>query len=555
VRTSTSLRGRLSPLSSALAAALAVSAAAGCIGNIGERTEGGIDPGGTPGVDPQCASAAPDTEPVLVRMLNRREYANTVRDLLGVTVDVAEEFPADPIVAFDNHADSLVASSILVEKQLDAAEAAVASADLAAIVPCASADDCVDELIADFGRRAFRRPLTDAEALAMRGIFDAAKAAGRDTDHSVRLVVEGMLMSPQFLYRTETTRSATGGVVPVEPYELASRLSYFFWASMPDAELLDAAEAGELATPEQVEEQARRMIGDPRAHEVTRAFHQLWLELYKLPSTTKDAALYPGFEPLLASFGEETTRFAEWVFWESGGGAGDLLLSNTGFRNEALAAHYGESGSAGEALEQVELSGNERFGLLSQASILAMFSNPDRTSPTRRGKFVRGQLLCQPPPPPPADVPPLENNGPAEGTLRERLSEHVSNPACKGCHELLDPVGFGLENYDTVGRYRSEEAAAPVDASGELIGVETGGGTFVGGRELSEHLAATEEFYACVATQWFRFAVGREEGDRDACTVSQIQAEFRQSGDLMPELLVAIARSDAFLLKNTEQSQ
>lgn len=507
-------------------------AASGCIGHIGDDDSSTDEPG----FDTQCA-AAPDVEPTLVRMLNRREYANTVRDLLGVSTAMVDDFPADPIVGFDNRAESLVASSLLVEKHLDAVETFAADADLSALVPCAAPDSCVDEFIASFGRRAYRRPLADDEIAVLRTTYQDAQAAGRSVDASIRLVIEAALMSPQFLYRAETTVSATGGLVPVEPYELASRLSYFLWASMPDDELLDAADAGALATPEQVEAQARRMLDDPKAHEVTKVFHDMWLQLYKLSGITK---VDPGYITLAPLFADETAQFVDYVFWGSAVGAREYLLSDVGFASGALAAHYGDS---------------ERFGLLTQGSILSLFSNPDRTSPTKRGKFVRQQLLCQPPPPPPANVPPLNQMGTNEGTLRERLSEHMQNPACKSCHQLIDPIGFGLEHYDTVGAYRTEDAGAPVDASGELLDVHPGAGTFVGARELSERLADTEEFYSCIAEQWFRFAVGRDDGPRDACTLDGVSDAFRASGDALPELLVAIARSNAFLLKNTEPSQ
>jgi len=534
---------------------LGCAAAAGCIGRIGDDAPGGALPSPGPGLAAECSSAAPDTEPVMVRMLNRREYQNTIRDLLAVPTDIVADFPPDPIVAFDNQAESLVASSLLVEKHLDAAETFAAAADLGSLGLCAAPESCIDDFIAAFGRRAFRRPLTDPEKEALRGIFDEAQAAGRAVDASVRLVIEGFLMSPEFLYRAEATVSPKGGVTDVEPYELASRLSYFLWGSMPDDELLDAAGAGALATADEVEAQARRMLADPKARDVTKAFHELWLQLYKLPSTKKDTDLYPGYDVLQPLFAEETSRFAEHVFWDAEGGAREYLVSDTAFMNADLAAHYGVKGPAGAAFEPVSVARSDRFGLLTQGSVLSMFSNPDRTSPTRRGKFVRSQLLCQPPPPPPANVPPLATGASNEGTLRERLAEHMQNPACKGCHQMLDPVGFGLENYDTVGAFRAEEAGAPVDASGELLDVENGGGPFVGARELAEDLTATDEFYGCVATQWFRFAVGRPQGKRDVCTVYDIQTEFRKGGDRLPDLLVAIAKSEAFLLKNTEKAQ
>jgi hypothetical protein len=363
-----------------------------------------------------------------------------------------------------------------------------------------------------------------------------------------------MLLSPQFLYRAEVTATEAGGVVPAEPYELASRLSYFLWASMPDDALLDAAESGALGEPAELEAQARRMLDDPRAHEVTDAFHRLWLELYKLSGVQKDAELFPDFAALAPAFEEETRRFAEHVFWQDDGGVRAYLLSDTGFVDARLATHYGLPAPDGQGFLQISTEGSERFGLLTQGSVLSATSNPDRTSPTRRGKFVRAQLLCQPPPPPPADVPPLEPGSATGGTLREQLAAHVENPACQGCHQLLDPVGFGLEAYDAIGAFRSEEGGAPVDVSGELSSVTPGAGPFQGARALSEKLAGSEELQACVVAQWFRFAAGRDAGDADTCTLAAIEADLRAGGGQLPELLVAIATSPAVLLKSTEPS-
>lgn len=549
----------------AMTAALAAAAAGGCVGQLGGETDDADLPGAGPGgsVDedggtggegsgeadqPICEGETPDTEPVVVRMLNRREYRNTLRDLLGVEVAL-DELPADPVVGFDNRAESLVASSALVEKQLAIAERVSEEVDASALLPC---DGCVEEMVVELGRRAYRRPLEAQEVDALMGIHDRALEAGREPDHAIRLLLQGMLQSPQFLYRVERSVSGVGGVAPVEPYELASRLSYFLWASMPDDELLAAAASGALSTPKGVETEARRMLDDPRARAMTTAFHALWLKLDRLPSTTKDPALYPGYEELAPRFAEETERFADGVFWGDAG-AEAYLVSSTTFVDATLAAHYGIEAPPGDAMAPVD-GGAQRFGLLTQGSILSTFSNTDRTSPTRRGAFVRAQLLCQEPPPPPEDIPPLPSSSGEGDTVRERLAEHTENPVCSSCHMLLDPIGFGLENYDTVGAWRDEDAGAPVDASGSIVGLGDEDREFVGARELAEELVASDELYACVATQWFRFAAGREAGPRDACSTARIERAFRDAGDRMPDLLVAVAVSDAFRWKSTEVS-
>ncbi len=540
-----------------LGLALLVSATA-CVGQITDPDEqGGSSTGPGKGRTRDglvCVEGAIEAECGLVRMLNRREYRNTVRDLLGVTPAELDGFPSDPIVGFDNHAASLVASPAFVDKQLEAAEALAAQADLAALAPCPSGDEaaCADEFIASFGRRAYRRTPSEAERAILRGVYDSARAAGRSYDQAIRLVIETALQSPQFLYRVEASVTPEGGVVAADAFELASRLSYFLWASMPDDTLLDAAEQGELADAAKLEAEVRRLLADPKARATTTAFHELWLELYALDSVTKASEVIDDFSSLGLAFRAETTEFADWVFWGENGAAERLLVSNVGFLNAELKAHYGlnVAGADGSALEQVDLSGSQRVGLLTQGAFLSLFANPDRTSPTKRGKFVRQQLLCQPPPPPPDNVPALPVSSNKGKPIREMLAAHVEDPACAGCHSLMDPIGFGFESYDAVGRHRELENGVPIDDSGELLEV-TSAGPFVGAAELSQKLSESDEYYECVATQWFRFALGRLEGKRDGCSLKAIRERFREAGNSLPELVVAVALSDSFRHKDT----
>ncbi len=505
---------------------------AGCVGNIGG--DAGSDEVGGPDATPQCADGVGVTR---VRMLNGREYGNTVRDLLGVSDTPEHSFPADPIVHFDNVAESLVASAALVDQQMRAAESLSLSADVMALTACGALDEsgCIDAFIERFGRRAYRRPLDADEMAVLAGIFDDARARGRDFADSARLVIQTALQSPQFLYRIETTLGDDAEPVPVSPYELASRLSYFLWASMPDEALLDRAEAGDLSDPAVIEAEVRRMLDDARAEAMTDAFHALWLSLGRLDVTTKESDVHADFASIAPDMRKESIDFTAWAFWQ-GGGARSYLLSDQSFASPNLSSHYGDG---------------ERVGLLTLGSFLSFTGNPDRTSPTRRGAFIREQVLCQPPPPPPENVDQIQNDPGAGSTFREQLAEHASNPACSGCHQLIDPPGFGLEHYDTVGRYRELDNGAPVDASGELLSVSSEG-PFEGARQLSERIADSEEYYACYATQWFRFATGRVESAGDACVLEALEASFRAAGDDPLELLVAIALSDAFRFKVME---
>jgi hypothetical protein len=305
---------------------------------------------------------------------------------------------------------------------------------------------------------------------------------------------------------------------------------------------------------EQVEAQARRMLMDPKARNVVTAFHDMWFQLYKLDTTTKDATLFPDYADIRSLLRQETQKFADYVFWDTDSRVDRLLVSDTGIMNAQLAQYYGLPAPTGSDFGPVPLAGSQRFGLLTQASILSEFSNVNRTSPTRRGKFVRAQLLCMAPPPPPANVPPLDNSGTTADTIRERLAQHTSNPACSGCHHTIDPIGFALENYDTSGKYRTMEAGAPVDATGELSGVTGMAGPVNGALELSQHVAGTAEYPNCVATQWFHFALGRQPGPKDACALAIIKADFKSAGEKMRELMVTIAKSNAFFYIATEKA-
>jgi hypothetical protein len=515
----------------------------------GDDDAGSSSSGGEGPADEGCEDVV--GVPSSIRALNRREYANTIRDLLALdaatVATTVQAFPPDAIVGFDNRADALVASDLLVEQHFDAAESLADSIDIGALLDCAPAqseDECAASWLATFGRRAFRRPLLADESASLLGVYQDARGAGRDFDTAARMLLHAILISPQLLYRAEHGVADEAGTAEVDAYELASRLSYFLWASMPDDALLQAADDGVLATTDAIEAQARRLLDDPRARETVTEFHRQWLELYRIPQVERDETLAPGFADIKPALVEETLRFVEHVIWSGGGLADTLLVSDTIVVNDALAAYYGLPGDHTAVFAEVPATA-ERFGLLTQAGILAQAPNQDRTSPTRRGNFVRDQLLCQAPPPPPADIPALPEVD-ADASMRERMAQHAADPACVGCHQLIDPIGFGLEEYDLGGRYRTQENGVSVDASGEVTGVSVEPGTFVGARALSELLVQTDEYEACVTTQVFEFAMGRSVADEDACAMDSLQSAMQASGGDIPELLVSIATSKAF---------
>jgi hypothetical protein len=477
------------------------------------------------------------TRPEL-RRLTRAEYDHTVRDLLGDESAPARAFVPDEECA--GFRVGLSVSPALFAQYQAAAERIASEIDVPALSGCEPADRaCARAFIARFGRRAYRRPLAGDEIDALVAVFD--ETATRTPAAALEVVIGTMLQSPFFLYRVERTDPATQRL---GAYELASALSYFLWRSMPDDALLDAAERGDLATPEGVEREARRLLDDPRSDDAIASFHEEWLEIGELEIAERDPALFPEFSPELArAMVRETRDFGVRVVRDDGRFT-TLLLSPRTRIDDSLAALYGVEAPEAPWGSEIEL-GPERRGVLTHASVLAAHSHPDQTSPVRRGAFVRARFLCQDVPPPPDDrmvVPPPAGSA---ATARERLALHRSDPSCAGCHALMDPIGFGFERYDAVGRHRASEGGVAVDASGEVVASIDADGAFDGAVELAERLASSRAVSDCYATQWFRFVAGRREDPSERCALDAIRARFAETGDVR-ELLVAIATSDAF---------
>jgi hypothetical protein len=529
--------------SRSLVLVLAALVAAGCMGKVGD----GVGQNG----DPICL--APDPGPSPIRRMTRVEYNNTIRDLLGDETRPADTFaPEEEALGFNNNAYALGVTQLLAEQYMVASEeiSERATGDMAALLPCDPAgneDACAAEFIAWFGQRAFRRPLAADE----QGAFVALYTWGRteyDFATGIQLVIQKALQSPHFLYRVEfggTPLAEDERVAPLTSWEMASRLSFFLWGSMPDDELFAAAEADALSTPEEIEAQARRMLDDPRAHATVAEFHAQWLQLGRVATLEKDPAIFPTWEPALGPlFLQETHAFLDDVFWS--GDLDALFTSSHSYMNGQLAAYYGVTGPAGADFERVELDPTQRAGFLTHASILAANAKHNQTSPVHRGKFVREQLLCQMLPPPPDDIEIVPPDLDPDLTTRERFREHSENAYCAGCHRLMDPIGFGFEKYDGAGLWRNEENGMPIDDTGEIVASEDLDGEFAGVTDLGQKLAGSDEVRGCVTRQWFRFAYGRGETTRDLCTIASLGAAFEESGYSMKELLVALTGTDAF---------
>ncbi len=499
-----------------------------------------------------------------MRRLTEEELNHTVRDLFaGITVpsivlndgegkgfdgDVARQTPSDLVV------DELRTGSIAI------AAAAVTRRDL--LLPRQPGSDIADqhaaghEFVAAFAPRALRRPLTQGELDAYDGLFDASldeqTAIGPGAfDIAVQLVIQALLQSPSFLYRVEigdAAAAAAAETVPVAPYEMASRLSYLLWGSMPDQELFDAAAADALRTPEQLEAQARRMLGEPGAHDAVLSFHRQWLDLDKVLDSPKDAATFPAWSTSLAeSVRTEADAMIDEAIFGSGDGTLRSLLTTTTTRVDAqVAALYGIPAPAHD-WDLVQLPGAQRAGLITDPAFLASRAHAVFGSPVLRGVFVLDRFLCEAPPPPAAvnTTPPSTVDPAAPTTNRQRYEQHVSDTACQGCHNMIDGIGMGLEGYDAIGRYRTTDNGFPVDDSGTLA-PSGAGGTFAGGPELAEILADSPVVEDCVARHWLTWMRGRAEEAADQAQIDDVTGAFDGAGGDVKELLVAIVKTPAF---------
>lgn len=500
---------------------------------------------------PLCSPPSSGSAPM--RLLTRFEYDNTIRDLLGDDSRPARTFPPEPEVGgFDNHAESHVANPLLIE-QLTAtarllAERAVQNR-LDAIAPCDDTQEelaCAERFLSTFGKHAYRRPLGAEERDSLLRLFrKAAPTLGYGT--AIGLMIEAMLQSPQFLYRVEAPLTPLDDPEPssvaLGPYELASRLSYFLWGSMPDDELFAAAEEGRLGTPQEIEAQARRLLADPRAQQQVTRFHERWLGLKRFETVERNVE-----DPRAnASWRKSVLSFVDEVFWSESGTVADLFRSPVVYVDEVIGPLYGHPQTPDAGLVPVELE-EERAGLLTQPGLMAMLAHSNQSSPIQRGVFIRERILCTPVPAPPPTV----NNTPPDpdpnATTRERFAVHTEDSGCASCHRLIDPIGFGFESFDQLGRYRETENGAPIDTSGELFMSPDPelDGPFDGAAELSERLAESPVVVECLARYWNRFALGRMDTAEDSCIAEQVSRSVQRAGGRLEELLIAIVRSEAF---------
>ena len=408
------------------------------------------------------------------------------------------------------------------------------------------------ELVGKFTRKAWRRPVAKGETDRLMKLYEEARANGDNFEAGVKHALVAVLVSPHFLFRGELQSDPDNPSVvrDIDEHSLATRLSYFLWSTMPDGELSALADAGKLR--KQLDAQLRRMLRDPKARALTENFAGQWLQLRRLGAVDPDHDKFPSFtEELRGDMRTETEQFFAHILSEDRP-VTDFLVADYTFVNERLAKHYGLPGVAGDEFRKVSLAGTPRQGLLTHGSILTLTSNPARTSPVKRGKWVLENLLATPPPPPPPDVPPLEAGEKLTGTLRQRMEKHRDNAMCASCHARMDPIGFAFEHFDGVGAYRDKDGIDPVEPAGELATGEK----FTDHRQLNQVLATAKrpDFLRCISEKLLTYSLGRGLEYYDKPAVERIVKSMEQDGFKFSALVDAVIRSAPFQRRRGEGS-
>ncbi len=540
---------------------------AGCYSGLSGRADGAgsddasaTEPGGSGSGETAEVPEPAEVEAPTVRRLTQAEFTHSVRDLLGPVDLSAIEADSNQEGFFAVGAARVALSPAGVaayELALDAATAQAFAdpanaAGLVACVPATVADvACIRDAIAAFGRRAWRRPLNATELDRYAGIATDVGVETGDALVALRHALWGVLQSPHFLYRVElgTPSEDDGGRVKFSSYEMASRLAFTMWNTLPDDALLDAAQADELATSTGIAAQAQRMLADPRARQGVANFVAEHYRLWQLEEKAKDTTQFPEWTPTLkAAMRQEMLARIEEVVFTTPADFLSLYDDDKVFVNNELAALYGLPAVEPDAFHPATLpAGDARRGLIGSAMILALNSLPARTSATERGQFIAETLLCKTVPPPPPDVDTNLDDDDGSGgpvvhrTLREKLEPHRENPACAGCHNVTDPLGLALEHFDTMGRYRETDLGLTIDASGELDGVP-----FVDAAELAVALREHPDALSCLVRKLYTYTAGRLPFDAEDDFLAAIGVEFEVNDNRFDRLLLAIVTHDDF---------
>ncbi len=543
----------------ALIFALAVGSA--CYrGNDGSGASGS-DTDGTVGGGTESDSETDGTAPppadggvgiVGMRRLSRIELDHTLRDLLGDDTRPATALlPEDVIDPFDNDYTKQTVTTVLVEGieslAIDVSRRFLADTtrrDMVVGCQPSGPDDaaCMESFVRRFGRRALRRPLTGEEVEDWTTLAMTYASERADFYEGVDVIVRLLLQHPQFVYRVELgTPTEEDGVFRLNGFEIATRLSYFVWGSTPSDELLDLAEEGALETTDDVRAAAQMLLEDDRARDRIDRFHAMWLGYYELPHSPE----------MTTAMREETRALLEDVIFDNPRSYLDVFTADGTFVDDTLAQHYGLPAPGSSEPTWVPYGDSGRRGLLSHGSFLSVAAKFGDTSPTQRGILVRKRLLCETIPPPPPDVD-VDNppTSPDSECKVDRYAAHRSNGACRACHELIDPIGFGLEQFDHLGQFREVEAEhseCAITGEGAIDGQ-----TFSGPAGLADYVIDNELLDTCLVTQVYRFAMGHDAGDEDMRYLDDLQAAFRDNGYAFDELVLSLVSDDAFLYRREE---
>ncbi|MEE2787384.1 MAG: DUF1592 domain-containing protein [Myxococcota bacterium] len=533
------------------------------------RMTGQLDFCGAPtGPDPRQPVAAEDEgcdelQPGRrqLRRLSHIEYQNTVRDLLGIDIDAAGAFVADSVVdGFANHPDALFVGGLLAEQYRQMAESLAERVDLTALSPCAlsAADiECGHEFIAQFGLKAFRRPLTSGEIATYRNLFRAA-VADECYEQGMRWVITAMLQSPNFLYRSELGIRA-GDEFALTSYEIASQLSYLFWQTMPDEILMNLASTGELLEAATIRQQVTRLLSDTRSLAMANDFVGRWLHTDQLMRVIRDSIIYKDlyFETRESMLKE--TEFLVDEIWQANRPFTDLFTSEYSWLDERLGQYYGIERGDGPPNEagfvRVRVEDLRPGGVLTHGSFLTTHASPTTSSPIMRGVTVQERLLCVHLDPPPVGLVVMPPAIDPEASTREAFAQHSSDAACRGCHNLIDPVGFGFERFDGIGRWRADDNGQPVDSSGELTRREGEPTPFDGVGELSDLLASDWQVTHCYARQWLRFGFGETEGLNAECYNDHLANTLVANQSNMTGVVQALTETPHFRRRTGEATE
>lgn len=544
-----------------VALGVAVAACSGRIaspggGNTGPDGPGGSGPrsGGTPGAGAQAGrstggggsgGAAGPTDAVVVkgaatRRLTSTQITNVLSDVFGYSDTRPNAQPTVPRKAAFVDANYLQSYLMFAEHTADALVAQ--GGGLASCAAGSAGQACVGKEVATLGERLFRRPLTDEEKTRYSKLF-ASGAEGADAKEGAATVFTAMLTSPQFVYRLEGPHQAGDALTPSE---LASRLSFALWDSGPDDELLAAARGGSLALDAQV----ARMMGSPKARRMTTGFFASFVPFEQAKNATRDVKLFPDAKPeLLTDFVAETRAFLEGVFWDDGGTVKDLFTSTDSYLSPRLATFYGAAAPSGTAnaagLVRTKLP-SQRAGLLTQASLLTALAHPDEGAPVLRGVFVMRKLMCETLPQPPPDVKLPDPPSPT-ASQRDRYAQH-SVGSCASCHKSIDPIGFGFETYDALGRYIPKENGFAVSGQGKIASLDGKEVTFTGAVELGRLLGDSAQVRRCVVRNLFQYMTDIDDVDTADAAVGTIDAGFQSGGGKLKNLPAAVIQSSVFAL-------